>query len=73
MVDVDISNIMGTVVLLLFFIALEPLISSSVGLLVPKLGATESLIVRSIPLMILIGIALNLMGDDEPNDAGLRR
>lgn len=72
MVDVDISNMMGTVVLLLFFIALEPLLTGSVSLLVPKLGATESLIVRSIPLMILVGIALNLMGDDEPDQSRLR-
>ena len=72
MVDVDISNMMGTVVLILFYIALNPLINKSLSILLPQLGTTESLIVRSIPLMILFGIAMNLTGDDSP-EQGFRR
>jgi biopolymer transport protein ExbD len=61
---VSLSDIGGTVILLLFFVALNPLITESLNILLPQLGATESLIARSIPLIILFVIASNLLQED---------
>jgi len=63
---VSLSDIGGTVILLLFFVALNPLITESLNILLPQLGATESLIARSIPLIILFVIASNLL-QEEPD------
>lgn len=54
----DVSDIAGTLILLLVFIALQPLFSTSIDILVPQLGETESLIARSIPLIVLLAIAV---------------
>lgn len=59
MVRISVSDLGGTVILLIVYVALNPLIQKSLEILVPQLGPTESLIARSIPLIILILIALN--------------
>jgi hypothetical protein len=62
----SVSNFAGTVILLITFIALNPMIEASLNILLPQLGATESLIARSIPLILLILIALNPLQEEEP-------
>lgn len=59
MVKISVSDLGGTVILLIVYVALNPLITESLNILLPQLGATESLIARSIPLILLILIALN--------------
>lgn len=59
MVKISISDLGGTVILLLVYVALNPLITESLNILLPQLGPTESLVARSIPLVILILIMLN--------------
>jgi len=59
MVNISVSDLGGTVILLIVYVALNPLITESLNILLPQLGPTESLIARSIPLIILILIALN--------------
>ena len=68
MVEVSIGDIVGTVVLFVLFVALEPLMTTSLDILLPQLGPTESLIARSIPLVILIVIFLNPL-DQSPVQA----
>lgn len=63
---ISVSNLAGTVILLITFIALNPMIEASLNILLPQLGPTESLIARSIPLVILILIALNPLQEEEP-------
>jgi hypothetical protein len=63
MVKISISDLGGTVVLLIVYVALNPLITTSLEILLPQLGPTESLVARSIPLIILILIALNPLDD----------
>jgi len=63
MVKVSIGDIVGTVILLILFVALQPLMETSLGILLPQLGPTESLIARSIPLVILLVIFLNPLDD----------
>lgn len=55
----NVSDLGGTVILFLVYIALHPLIEAALNILLPQLGPTESLIARSIPLILLILIAMN--------------
>ena len=66
MVNISISSMVGTVMLFLFYVALNPLITQSLGILLPQLGPMEQLVAKSIPLIILVAIALNMLEDDEP-------
>ena len=66
MVNISISSMVGTVLLLLFYVALNPLITQSLEILLPQLGPMEQLVAKSIPLIILVAIALNMLEDDEP-------
>jgi hypothetical protein len=54
----DVSDIGGTVILLLTFIALEPLMTTAINILTPNLGPTETLIASSIPLVLLLLILI---------------
>jgi len=55
----DVSDIGGTVILLLTFIALEPLMTTAINILTPNLGPTETLIASSIPLVLLLLILVD--------------
>lgn len=51
---VNVSDLAGTLILLIVFIALYPLLETTLGLLLPQLGATESFIASSIPVVLLL-------------------
>lgn len=59
MVSVSVSDLIGTVVLFLVYIALDPLMTKSLEIVLPSLGPTESMIAKAIPLVILLAIFLN--------------
>ena len=59
MVSVSISDLVGTVILFLVYIALDPLMTKSLEIILPSLGPTESMIAKAIPLVILLAIFLN--------------
>jgi len=62
---INVSDLGATVILLLVYIALNPVITEALEILLPQLGPTESLIARSIPLILLIMIALNPLDSEE--------
>lgn len=59
MVSISISDLVGTVVLFMVYIALDPLMTKSLEIILPSLGPTESMIAKGIPLVILLAIFLN--------------
>jgi len=61
---VAIDDLASTVILLLVYVALNPLIQKSLEVLLPQLTGTEALIARAIPLIILVVIALNPLQDE---------
>jgi len=61
---VAIDDLASTVLLLLVYVALNPLIQKSLEVLLPQLTGTEALIARAIPLIILVVIALNPLQDE---------
>jgi hypothetical protein len=61
----DVSDIGGTVILLLTFIALEPLMTTAINILTPNLGPTETLIASSIPLVLLLLILIEPWNSNE--------
>jgi len=63
-VNISISNIVGTIALLITFLALNPLITTAQELLIQRLGPTESFMVQSISLLMLLGIVYNLFSED---------
>lgn len=56
---VNISDLGGMAIMLLGYIALYPLFSGALEILLPQLGPTESLIARSIPLVLLVLIVFD--------------
>jgi len=51
---VNVSDLAGTLILLIVFIAVYPLLETALGLLLPQLGPTESFIASSIPVVLLL-------------------
>lgn len=69
----DVSDIGGTVILLLTFIALEPLMTTAINILTPNLGPTETLIASSIPLVLLLLILVDPWDSSDDLADGIRR
>lgn len=67
----DVSDIGGTLILLLVFIALQPIFEVALNILTPQLGATETLIATSIPTILLLLIAVDVW--DSGEETQLRR
>lgn len=67
----DVSDIGGTLILLLVFIALKPIFEVALNILIPQLGATETLIATSIPTILLLLIAVDVW--DSGEETQLRR
>jgi hypothetical protein len=51
---VNISDLGGMVIMLLAYVALYPLLSGALEILLPQLGPTESLIASAIPWVLLV-------------------
>ena len=67
MVDVTVSDLAGTFILLLVYIALMPVFQQALDILLPMLGPTESFIAQTIPLILIILIAINPLQTTEQN------
>lgn len=65
---IGIDDMAGTVILLMVYVALHPVIQKSIQIILPQVGPTESLIVSSLPLVIILVIMMELFDINEEED-----